>query len=652
MCGIAGIVSLGDRPVATEEVQSMCAAIVHRGPDDEGFFVAPGVGLGMRRLSIIDLATGHQPVGNEDGSIQVVLNGEIYNFQELRCDLERRGHSFYTATDTETIVHLYEDRGARCVEAMRGMFAFALWDGRNRTLLLARDRLGVKPLYYAEAGGRLLFASELKAILQLPEIERKLDPKSVNYLFTFQSTSRSDSIIEGVKKLPPGHILIAAAGKKPVIERYWDVRFEPDYGKSEDYFVERLRELLDESVRLRLVSDVPLGAFLSGGVDSSSVVAAMARLGADPLKTFSIGFKEAAYNELPHARSVAQRFGAEHHELVLEPDALKIIDDLAWFLDEPFGDPSCIPTYMVSKLAAGHVKVALSGDGGDELFGGYDKYVVEGDDRRYKIPRLLRNALGAAARLMPDGMRGRNMLYHFSLEGAERYLDSIVLFTDEQKRKLFRADEIAASDPYEPWRRELRAIAEADGNWLSALQYMDLMGYLPNDILTKVDRMSMAHSLEARDPLLDHKLVEFAATIPPELQLRGGVTKYIFKRALRGVLPDEIIDRRKQGFAVPLEHWFRGELDGFVRDLLFSSRSRQRGIFNFAFIDSFLKQHERRRSANLHVWTNVHVWTLISFELWCRTFLDRRPAASQISNFRSPIKKQTCMVGELSSQGS
>ncbi len=619
MCGIAGIVSLGDRPVLTEEIRRMCAAIAHRGPDDEGFYFAPGVGLGMRRLSIIDLATGRQPVRNEDGSVQVVFNGEIYNFQELRADLQRRGHVFYTVTDTETIVHLYEEYGARCVEKMRGMFAFAVWDARKKTLLLARDRLGVKPLYYAECGGRLIFASELKAILELGEVERRLDWRSVGHLFTFLCTARAESIIEGVKKLEPGHVLVARAGKKPAVERYWDVCFAPDRSRSEEHFVERLRELLRESVKLRMVSDVPLGAFLSGGIDSSSVVAAMARLASGPLKTFSIGFDDREYNELDHARAVAQKFGAEHHELVLEPDVLGVIDDLAWHLDEPFGDPSCIPTYMVSKLAAEHVKVVLSGDGGDELFGGYDKYVVEQNDRRRPAPRWLKKISGVAAGLMPEGMRGRNLLYHLSLTGAERYLDSTVLLPDLARRKLFRSEAVALIDVYEPWRRELDAITRADGDWLSAVQYLDIKAYLPYDILTKVDRMSMAHSLEARDPLLDHKLVEFAATIPPELKLRGGVTKYIFKQAMRGILPDAIIDRPKRGFGVPLGRWFRGRLGSFVRDVVLSDKSKQRGIFDPSYIETLLKRHERGRPYD------IELWTLISFELWCRTFLDRAP---------------------------
>lgn len=618
MCGIAGIVSLDGRVVTLEELRSMCAALFHRGPDDEGFYIGKGAGLGMRRLSIIDLATGRQPVRNEDGSIWVVFNGEIYNFKELRRESEQRGHSFYTATDTETIVHLYEQYGARCVERMRGMFTFALWDERKKTLLLARDRLGIKPLYYAEAGGRLAFASELKAILQLPEIERRLNWRALSHLFSSLCTPASESIIEGVHKLEPGHILIASPGREVQIERYWDVHFNPDYRQSGDYFVERLRELLRESVRLRLVSDVPLGAFLSGGIDSSSVVATMARLTSSRVKTFSIGFKEGNYNELAYARTVARKFNTDHHELVLEPDVLEIIDDLAWYLDEPFGDSSAIPTYMVSKLAAEHVTVVLSGDGGDELFGGYDKYVVEQKERGYRLPLPARKVLGALASLMPEGMRGRNFLHHFSLAGAERYIDASSLFKEEEKKKLFRADALAMISAYDPWHMAAEYLSKANGNWLSTLQYLDLKDYLPLDILTKVDRMSMAHSIEARVPLLDHKLVEFAATIPPELQLRHGATKYIFKQAMRGILPDEIIDRPKHGFGIPLGRWFRGQLGSFIRELLLSDRSRQRGILDPDYIEKLLTLHEKGRQLDLQL------WTLISFELWCRTFLDNR----------------------------
>src|SRR5213594_3300711 len=622
MCGIAGLLSLGDKPVFEDEIQSMCDAMVHRGPDDSGYYVRDGIALGMRRLSIIDLSTGHQPVHNEDRSVWVVFNGEIYNFKSLRADLERHGHTFYTGTDTEVIVHLYEQFGERCVEKMRGMFAFAIWDERRKTLMLARDRLGIKPVFYTVVDGRLAFGSELKVLLQLREIERKLNWASVNHLFSAMCTSSSESIVEGVHKLKPGHILTASAKNRIRVSEYWDVVFDPDYGKSEQYFVERLRDLIEESVRLRLIADVPLGAFLSGGIDSSSVVATMARIGSGRVKTFSLGFAEQEYNELEYARQVARKFDTDHHELIVEPNVLDIIDDLAWYLDEPFGDSSAIPTYMVSKLASEHVTVVLSGDGGDELFAGYDKYVVEARERRYRfVPAPIRSLLGSVGAAMPEGMKGRNFLRHLSLVGVDRYLDASTFFRRDGQERLFQRDAWEQLAHHDPWRAEAAVLTKADGSWLSALQHLDLKSYLPLDILTKVDRMSMAHSLEARVPLLDHKLVEFAQTIPPELNLRGETTKYLFKRAMRGILPDQIIERRKHGFAVPLGRWFRGRLGPFVRELLLSERSRRRGIFNAAYIEELVRRHDRGRNLDFHL------WTLISFELWCRTFLDNRGQA-------------------------
>ena len=474
MCGIAGIVSLSDRGVELAELQAMCSAMVHRGPNSGGAYVGPGVALGMRRLSVIDLQTGDQPIRNEDGSVWVVLNGEIYNYRELRRDLTSRGHVFSTSGDTETIVHLYEEYGVDCVDKLRGMYAFALWDARARQLLLARDRIGIKPLYYTVSGGRLIFASELKAILELPEIERTLNWQAVDQLFTFLVTPAAQSIIEGVKKLEPGHVLVAAPDREPRVSKYWDLRFEPDHSRSEAYFVARLRELLEESVDLHLASDVPLGAFLSGGIDSSAVVATAAGLTSGPVKTFSIGFADADYDESAHARTVAAHLGTEHHELVLEPNALDIVEELSWFLDEPFGDASAIPTYMVSKLAAEHVTVVLSGDGGDELFGGYDKYVVESREREYQVPAALRRMLAVASSRMPDGMRGRNFLHHFSLTGANRYLDAGTLFRRDAMQRLFRREvfaELAAFDPYGDVDRHL---AQAPDHWLSALQYLDV----------------------------------------------------------------------------------------------------------------------------------------------------------------------------------
>jgi asparagine synthase (glutamine-hydrolysing) len=639
MCGIAGLFSLHGKPVSENEVQSMCDAMVHRGPNDEGYYATSDVVLGMRRLSIIDLDGGHQPVHNEDGSVWVVFNGEIYNFKTLRKLLERQGHRFYTDTDTEVIVHLYEQYGEACVEKMRGMFAFAIWDGHRKTLLLARDRLGIKPLFYTIVDGRLAFGSELKVLLRLPELQRRLNWSSVNHLFSAMCTPAAESIIEGVHKLRPAHILTASARHGVQIRQYWDVEFDPDYGKTERYFIERLRDLLEESVQLRLIADVPLGAFLSGGIDSSSVVATMARLSSGPVKTFSIGFPVEEYDELRYARRVAQKFGTEHYELVLDPNVLGIVDDLAWYLDEPFGDSSAIPTYMVSKLAAEHVTVVLSGDGGDELFAGYDRYLKERMERKLSfIPSPLRHAAGFAGSLMPEGMKGCNFLRHLAYDGADRYFDANILFREFEKASLFEPDaykEIQRDDPRSVWRMFLDS---RNVHWLSSLQYMDIKGYLPNDILTKVDRMSMAHSIEARVPLLDHKLVEFAATIPPELKLKGKTTKYIFKKAMEGILPLNILHRPKRGFAIPLAHWFRGQLNSYVRDLLLSRSSLQRGLFRKSYIERLIEMNDRGRSLDLQL------WTLITFELWCRRFLDEGsicrsvPAAAR-RNFRTRVER-------------
>jgi len=618
MCGIAGIVRWDGQPVLEEEIRGMCAAMVHRGPDDEGIYVAPGVGLGMRRLSIIDLGGGHQPISNEDGTVWIVFNGEVYNYRALRRALEHRGHVFRTASDTETIVHLYEDVGPRCVEHLRGMFAFAIWDARRRQLLLARDRLGIKPLYYAERGNEILFASELKPLLQVDGIDPSLDWASVRHLFTFLTTPPAASIVSGVSKLEPARTAVARAGRPLAIERYWDVTFEPDERATEAALVERLRELLREAVTLHQVSDVPVGAFLSGGIDSSAVVATMAQP-PERVKTFSIGFAESDFNELAHARAVAARFGTDHYDLVLRPDVVQIVEELTWCLDEPFGDTSAIPTYMVSKLASQHVKVVLSGDGGDELFAGYDKYRVESRERRYdRLPAALRACAGAVGAWLPHGARGRRFLQHLALDGARRYLDASTLFHTDEIGSLFQRDALDAVRRHDPWADPLLE----GGDWLARLQYRDLHRYLPLDILTKVDRMTMAHSIEARPPLVDHRLVEFAATIPARFRLRGGTTKYLLKQAMRGVLPDSVIDRPKHGFAVPLAHWFRGELAGFARDVLLSTSCRQRGIFNLPYVEHLLGLNARGRNLDLQL------WTMLSFELWCQRFLDRSPRVS------------------------
>jgi asparagine synthase (glutamine-hydrolysing) len=498
------------------------------------------------------------------------------------------------------------------------MFALAIWDTKQRQILLARDRLGIKPLYYAERDGELVFASELKPILELPHISRTLNWQALNHLFTCLVTPSSQSIVDGVQKLEPARLATARNGTALRVERYWDVSFEPDERATEGELVERLRELLVESVSLHQVSDVPVGAFLSGGIDSSAVVATMKPLNATPIKTFSVGFKEADYNELGYARRIASLNGTEHHDLVLEPDVIPLVEDLAWYLDEPFGDTSAIPTYMVSKLASEHVKVVLTGDGGDEIFGGYDKYVVEGRERRAfdRVPTPLRRMAGAIGDMMPEGMRGRRFLRHLALDGNRRYLDAQTLVHADEMSKLFLHDAFVEMAGYDPWAASMSHL-DSGPDWMSSVQYGDLQTYLPLDILTKVDRMTMAHSIEARPPLLDHRLVEFAATIPARFRLHDGTTKYLLKQAMRGILPDQTIDRVKKGFAVPLARWFRGELSGFSRDVLLSDTCRHRGLLNASYVEEMLKRHQQGRDLDLQL------WTLLSFELWCRRFLDR-----------------------------
>ncbi len=618
MCGIAGAISYGAERISFEDLRSMCAAMAHRGPDDEGFRLEHGVGLGMRRLKVIDLETGQQPIANEDGSVWAVLNGEIYNYRELRNSLRAHGHHFRTATDTEVIVHLYEEEGESFVRRLRGMFALAVWDSRSRTLLLARDRFGIKPLYYCEAGGKFYFASELKALLQIDEIPRSINLTSLNHLLTWLTTPHAESIVTGIHKLEPASTLVTAAGPcvRPGvrIERYWQPRFAPEQGRSIEEWEERLRQLLEESVRMHLISDVPVGAFLSGGIDSSTVVAMMARLSSRPVKTFSIGFDEPGFDERPQARLVAEALGTEHHELMIEPGSPDVIEELAWYLDEPFGDSSAIPTYLVSKLAAAEVTVALSGDGGDELFGGYDRYVVESRERWLRfVPGPARRLLGAVSARLPEGAKGKRLLRHASLPDDERYLDASTLFTIEDKRKLLRPELFASAGGDRFWRGP--GTLQTNGNWLSSLQLLDMERYLPLDVLAKVDRMSMAHSLETRVPLLDHPLVEFAATIPPDLLLHKGSTKYLFKRAMRGILPESILTQPKRGFAIPLGRWFKGELGVFARDLLLSKGSHTRGFFQAGQVERVL---ESCRPGEL----GLQAWTLLSFELWCRTFLD------------------------------
>ena len=627
MCGIAGFVNEQDAPPARERelvLDAMCQVIKHRGPDDQGTFIADNVALGMRRLSIIDLAGGHQPISNEDGTATIVFNGEIYNYRELQKELTARGHKFQTNSDTEAIIHAYEEYGPACVEHLRGMFAFAIWDARERKLMLARDRVGKKPLYYAHTtAGTLVFGSELKSLLVHPELKREINPQALDAYLTFGYVPDPLCILRGVRKLPPGHFLIFADGRLAMTQ-YWDFRFEPteaaETRRAEDY-LEELRALLDEAVRIRLIADVPLGAFLSGGVDSSAVVGLMARHSNRPVKTFSIGFNEDSYNELKYARLAAKHFATDHHEFIVTPDICQAVSELAWHFDEPFADPSALPTYMVSKLARAHVTVALSGDGGDELFAGYTRYVVEQQRAKFaRIPRSVRaNVMQPLSQRLPHGAWGRNYLHNVSLDAVDRFLDSVSVFTHLTKRSLYTSDFSAQlkGDGLASARFRFLAGRVQTNEPLDVLLYLDSKTYLPGDILTKVDRMSMAVSLEARAPLLDHKLIEFVARIPAALKLRGTETKHIFKRAISDYVPADILHREKQGFGVPVQQWINEQLRTQMHDTLTDERTRTRGYVEPRYVAQLLNEHERGRRDHA-----TPLWALFMLELWQRIFID------------------------------
>jgi asparagine synthase (glutamine-hydrolysing) len=558
MCGIAGYVGW-DRPpdVSEADLRRMCGAIVHRGPDDEGRLAIPGAALGMRRLSVIDVTGGHQPMTNEDGTVHVVFNGEIYNHHELHDRLIRRGHRFQTRSDTETLVHLYEDHGPGLAEHLRGMFGFAVYDAPRRRLVLARDRLGQKPLYYWERDGGLAFASEVRSLHGLAAFPAEVDPAAVAEYLRLGYVPDPLCIYRGVRKLPPGHVLVWERGAGPArVERYWTpVREEVAVGPADA--VAELRRLLSDAVRSHLESEVPLGAFLSGGVDSSAVVAEMARQLDRPVRTFSIGFDVDAFNEAPHAARVAAALGTEHTELIVRPDADALVERVVLGFDEPFADSSALPTYLVAELARQHVTVALSGDGGDELFAGYTRY-AELMGRR-ELPAWARRVLAPAARALPHGAYGRNRLLDLSRALRQRYATTVASPLAEAEGGVGRGLLPGVREPIDAPLRELFASA-AGRDLLTQLTLVDLQSYLPGDILTKVDRMSMAVSLEARVPLLDHPLVEFAVSLPSALKLRDGTGKWIFREAIRDLVPASVLEKPKQGFAVPLAQWFRGPL--------------------------------------------------------------------------------------------
>jgi asparagine synthase (glutamine-hydrolysing) len=613
-------------------LHAMCGAIAHRGPDDEGIHVAGPIGLGMRRLSIIDVAGGSQPIFNETGEVSIVFNGEVYNHKELRRWLLARGHQFTTKSDTEAVLHLYEERGAECVADLRGMFAFAIWDDRRRTLMLARDRFGKKPLYYAADAGGLAFASELKSLLVLPDQERRLDPEGVNQFLTFGNTLGETTILSHVRKVPPGHVLVAREGELK-LSRYWRWRVEEDPALDEATIVERLRELLDEAVRIRLIAEVPLGAFLSGGLDSSTVVAFMSQHSHEPVSTFAMGCGTAGFDERPFAREVARHFGTVHREKVLQPSAAKILREMVWHLDEPFADSSAIPTYFLSQLGREHVTVALSGDGGDEMFAGYPSYRADfylGSVRR--VPANLRN--WALERLLkPVGVRGptrlrgpvercRRNLERVDLSPEDRFLSRHCLFSEDVRAEVLTEEArafLATSHIPSQWAR-----LEFDGHTdhVTRALYLDVNVYLPDDMLVKVDRMSMAHALEVRCPMLDHKLAEFMGTVPARYKVRRGHTKYILRRAMTGILPESILRRGKQGFCVPLEQWFEGGLVRMARDVLLEDATCvRRRLLDPRGIAAMLDAQERGLAAH-----GERIWALLMLETWCRFVLDGEAA--------------------------
>lgn len=623
MCGIAGIVDgANGGAVDPAVIHRMCQSIAHRGPDDEGIFVKDGVGFGMRRLSVIDLAGGHQPIFNEDRSVWAVYNGEIYNFQELRRDLEQRGHLFRTSSDTEVVVHLYEEYGSDCVQKLRGMFAFALYDERRHRLLLVRDRLGIKPLHYAFSDERLLFGSEIKAILAAAPELAQVDSFALLQYFYFGYVPDPLTAFSPIKKLPPGHLLEFGEGEL-TLRQYWDL---PRYGThspaSEEECLEQLEHLLAEAVRIRLISDVPLGAMLSGGTDSSTVVALMARAASGPVKTFAIGFRQADFNEAPYARIVAERFGTEHHELILEPDVVQTVDKLTRSLEEPFGDSSMLPTYYVSCLARQHVTVALSGDGGDEAFAGYDRYRMHLHDRSYNwIPQSTRNFYREHIHsLVPYRIPGRNLAYSVSLPWQERYIEGVSLKPFQREMSLLSEDFASIgegeNDPFQLFRNYLAEAPAADP--LGRVLYLDSKSYLPGDILTKVDRMSMATSLEARVPMLDHVFLEWVTGLTSDWKLRGRMQKYLLKKLAERVgVPKEVLYRPKRGFALPLGHWMRHELKELVVTALTESRTLQRGYFNPKGVRQILDEHFQGRRDH-----SPRIWRMLMLELWHRNFVE------------------------------
>ncbi|HXJ69179.1 MAG TPA: asparagine synthase (glutamine-hydrolyzing) [Verrucomicrobiae bacterium] len=637
MCGIAGKLNFEqDRAVDPGLIQRMCDVIAHRGPDDAGVWCDGPIGLGHRRLAVIDLSElGRQPMCTADGSLWITFNGEIYNYLELRQELEQHGYQFRSRTDTEVILNLYHRDGIECLQRLRGMFAFAIWDTRRRELFLARDRVGKKPLcYHADEYG-ITFGSEIKAVLQDPDVDREPDPVAIHHYLTYQCVPAPLCAFTGVHKLHPGHYLLARHGHFEV-RRYWKLSHRPKFAAAtarERRLLElELLQRLDEATSLRMAADVPVGAFLSGGVDSGAVVAMMSDRSSAPVRTFSIGFEDGAYNELAYARKVARHFGTDHTEFVVKPDALEVLPQLVWHFDEPFADASAIPTWYLSKLAREHVTVALSGDGGDESFAGYDRHVANhfagrlGALKPLLGSRAFRHALdllpGGAGSTSP-GWRLKRFVEQLGREPQARNAAWLAHFDLDTKHELYSAafrHWAGARDAEEMLYARYRE-ADAD-NFTDATLYADIHSYLPDTLLVKLDIASMAHGLEARSPFLDHEFMEFAARLPEDMKLQGGRTKVALKRALRGVLPDDVLDRRKMGFNAPLDRWLRRELKELSYDLLLSLRARSRGYFQPRFVERMLHEHSQG-TRNWH----TQIWNLMMLESWHRAFVDESAAA-------------------------
>ena len=630
MCGITGIYHFqGTKDIDPDLLQRMTDVIQHRGPDADGIYVNGNIGLGHRRLSIIDLSeAGRQPMFSADQQLAIVFNGEIYNYLDYRDDLQQRGHQFHSKTDTEVIIYLYREYGEHCMQYLRGMFAFALWDEQKQQLLLARDRLGQKPLYYYCDGQRLVFGSELKSLVENPSIPKEINYEAVYDYLVYLYIPSPKTIYKHIYKLPPAHYLVCSREGLRGPYEYWDISFaHVDEKKGENDYCKQLLELFQEAVKIRLMSDVPLGAFLSGGIDSSAVVAMMAQVVNTPVVTTSIGFEQKQIDETKFAKIVSQQYQTDHFERTVKADALSILENLVWHFDEPFADSSAVPTYYVSKLSREKVTVALSGDAGDENFAGYSKYPVDMLEHKVRawLPQNVRRALIAPlAKIypqwdwMPWYLRGKFFLTNIAHSPERAVYRTVTSLTQEQQETILSEDFKRTVHGYDPYHLVENFYQKADTNDpLSRLQYVDMKLYLPDDILVKVDRMSMANSLEVRSPLIDHVLMEFVATIPSRFKLKGYERKYIFKKTMKPYLSEDILYRKKQGFIVPLNQWFRHELKDLVQQTVLSSNALNRGVFN---ADSLTQMWQQHQSGFRNFGTIF--WMLLMFELWYQRFME------------------------------